>query len=379
MFRHSRSWAKACLNVQHMGKCTFKRLRNAEKRRAIDCDWEAMFGPGSNVIALPNWLHPRMYLSGSTMSERWARSAFYPAFRLPARLYRVLIRALGAGGFFETRVSGGLEWPVGAFIEEILPSAFTGAVLVGTPGLAQKTIVEVSGQTGEIAAYLKYAIKPAAQERLRRENRVLSSLPPGLGPSVLKFGALAGGMGLLLSPAPGKPVSARLPPPDGVSAFLEKLVTGPDHPVGAHPLIRSIMSEDGGHSVERWVCSLDGRNWPVAIQHGDFAPWNLRVTRQGKVFAFDWEYGALKGFPGFDRAFYLLQVGRLIYRWSPAKALGYVRRHLTRHGRFAMQPREADALARLAAYYAYREEARDGREAENPWQLWWREIWAGKV
>ena len=51
------------------------------------------------------------------------------------------------------------------------------------------------------------------------------------------------------------------------------------------------------------------------IIHGDFAPWNLRI-HEGRISAFDWEYGELDGLPLVDETHYLLQLGSQLHHWN---------------------------------------------------------------
>lgn len=345
---------------------------------AADCDWESLFGPSSVVVALPSWRQPKLFLSGNNFPERWARSSLYPAFRLSARLMRLTLRAWGTTGFSKKRTPEYSEWPLGTFTEKILPSITVGSVLIGTPSPAQKIVVKLLDSSGKTTAYLKYGNSATSQMRLQHEYQILSSLPSGLGPSVLKFGVFADGVGLLLSQVPGNPVSIRAPMPNNVMDFLEKLNTGVTKTIDTHPFIQHLR-EFGDRSIERWIGTLSERKWALSIQHGDFTPWNILANQQGIISAIDWEYATLNGFPHFDHAYFLLQVARLIHRLPPSTSLMFVLNHMSNQIRSPLKKEELEALARLTAYAAYRAEEKDGRIADCPEQLWLREIWSGKA
>jgi hypothetical protein len=83
-------------------------------------------------------------------------------------------------------------------------------ILVGTAGPAQKLIIQLWDENG-VAGYVKYAEKPAARKRLEGERHVLAALPDSLGPAVIKYGKIADGTGLLLSPIVGRPLAPKLP------------------------------------------------------------------------------------------------------------------------------------------------------------------------
>ena len=57
---------------------------------------------------------------------------------------------------------------------------------------------------------------------------------------------------------------------------------------------------------------LGGRKLHPAIQHGDFVPWNIKVSAAGAWTVLDWERGELAGIPGWDWFHYLIQNGILV-------------------------------------------------------------------
>ena len=48
------------------------------------------------------------------------------------------------------------------------------------------------------------------------------------------------------------------------------------------------------------------------IVHGDFAPWNIFLTRDKKLRVIDWEYSDLSGLPFYDLYFYKFQLKKLL-------------------------------------------------------------------
>jgi hypothetical protein len=53
-----------------------------------------------------------------------------------------------------------------------------------------------------------------------------------------------------------------------------------------------------------------------AIHHGDFAPWNIKVSPAGAWKVLDWERGEVTGLPGWDWFHYVIQSGILVGRLS---------------------------------------------------------------
>jgi hypothetical protein len=65
---------------------------------------------------------------------------------------------------------------------------------------------------------------------------------------------------------------------------------------------------------------LRGRTIRAGIHHGDFAPWNIKVSPAGSWTVIDWERGELTGIPGWDWFHYVIQSAILVGR-LPTSAL----------------------------------------------------------
>jgi Phosphotransferase enzyme family len=336
--------------------------------------WSALFPPGAPVMALPSWRRPRLLLSARSPAERWTGSAFYPAFRLSARCYRPFVRLRAAAGFGERRVALGRSWALGEFVGDVLPGAASCAVLVGSPGPAQKLTAQVRDAAGRVIGYVKWVERDVARERVRNEYCLLTRLPAGLGPRPMKYESTADWDALLLAPLAGARLAARLPPPASLDDFLAALPAAPAVPIDAHPALQGLAEQCP--ELTACVDVLSARSWPVVVQHGDFAPWNLLRTNGGALVAVDWEYGRADGFPFIDLLRYVLSVAALIYSWRPDRARRYARAQLLRRPGLALSEQEAAALVRLAAYDLYRTDAEDGYSAGAPLQAWRRAIWA---
>jgi len=68
------------------------------------------------------------------------------------------------------------------------------------------------------------------------------------------------------------------------------------------------------------AAQLRPRTVHPAIHHGDFAPWNIKVSPAGGWTVLDWERGELDGLPGWDWFHYVIQSGILVGR-RPTSAL----------------------------------------------------------
>jgi aminoglycoside phosphotransferase (APT) family kinase protein len=182
---------------------------------------------------------------------------------------------------------------------------------------------------------------------------------------------------LLLDAVSGTTQKALLDPPPALRHFCHSLVGTTSYDLAAHPWVQAHQNLSDG-SV-RFLEALAGRLWPVAIQHGDLAPWNLIHHPRRCLTAIDWEYGLVSGFPGLDLAQYVLQVAALVKRLRPDDARAHAIRHLLADDGLALNGKEAAALVGLAARMAYRNVALAGHSPTSWAQAWRRAVWEGGV
>ena len=326
----------------------------------------------STVYAVPNRANPRLLFPGQGVMQRWRYSGLYPAFRSTAKVYRWVMRARAALKLVDQLTAIPAPDDLKAFVQDCFGAEVSaGVVLMGTPGPAQKLIVQLWGD-GLVLGYMKYGKTLIAKDRIEREHAVLSGLAQNLGPCPLKFAQFADGVAMIMSPVCGKQLPASLSSASLAKGLLNRMTLGVEHSVHEHPWIKR-LSERYGHALP-WLDALAGRTWPVVVQHGDFAPWNIFQDRSGILRAIDWEYGDLEGFPYMDRSFFVLQVGRLMNRWSPERAKDYavsvLDRDLPRH--------QAEALIRLVALDTYNKALEDNNETDAPALRWWQTVWKEK-
>lgn len=76
------------------------------------------------------------------------------------------------------------------------------------------------------------------------------------------------------------------------------------------------LEQSGSKNAWFTVAAEPLRAWQVhpAIYHGDFAPWNIKVSPGGTWTVLDWERGELAGLPGWDWLHYVLQPAILVER-----------------------------------------------------------------
>lgn len=314
---------------------------------------------------------------GGGASQRWRDSALYPAFRPTAKIYRFWLRGKARMGLGRVNRSSASCWAIGEFIADHVPQARSATVLIGTPGPVQKITVELRDVGGVIVGYVKLAATERAKWRLAREQRLLAMLPSGIGPAVLKSGAVDGIEALLLTPICGNPVAARLPPPPGVMAFTRLLPSTPAVRLAEHPWVMQVEHTAEAAALDDALDILDDRSWPVVLQHGDLTPWNLRRTPTGTIAAFDWEYGVTEGLPHLDLCHFMLQVQALIYRQPAALAAADVAIWLVHGTSIGLTRPTGRAFVQLAAFDAWHKAREDGIPDGTTLQLWRRAVWRG--
>jgi hypothetical protein len=348
--------------------------------------WNVLFPAGTPVVALPDWRRPRLLVPARTSRQIWRGTRFYPAYRWTGRLFHLALR-LRAMARLAPRAAtpptlDGERDRLEDFLTEVAPVAVI-AVQVGMPGGAQKLTARLVDTDDRVVGFLKCAEQPLARSRLRNEYDVLRRLPPGVGPTPLKFGTVRGLDVLLLAPVAGRHPRATMDPPPALHRLLASLATPQRATIEQHPWARALG--DGLASVApvaSAVEALAGRAWPVTFRHGDLAPWNLLRAPDGRLVAIDWEYGSATGLPGLDLAQYMLQVALLVVRCSPEAALDRATRALQSAAALDGPPlsrRESAALAVLAAYETYRASALEGLTDRDPRQVWRRAVWAAPL
>lgn len=332
-----------------------------------------MFPAGTRVVSLPTQKRPRLFLMGDTPLKRWRESSFYPAYKSSAKGYRFLLRLKGLLGLGAYDLKHLNDWVIGEFLKDLFPNLSSLVVLLGTPGPTQKLIIQLWDDKNVIA-YLKLAQSQAARARIEIEHEILTAIPKGIGPQVIRFGDTEIGKALLITPVAGKPLSVGLPPHRLVWEFAQSLHTSDIYSIDSHPWIQNLRLFNSS-SVDLWTEQLSRHRWPLAYQHGDFAPWNLFDMSEGKLAAIDWEYGSLQGFPYVDIVQYCLQVALLIHRLPPKKAKTLVMRFLANRMKGFAQY-EIEALVNLSVLSTFRQAEQDGHSQYSHQQIWRREIWA---
>lgn len=194
-------------------------------------------------------------------------------------------------------------------------AAHATAIYVGSPGPLQKLTILCPCHGDEPARVAKVSLHASADAVVAREAqwlRTLGAAPTteGFVPRLLDDGALPGGRRYIVMTAlPEGATSLRFGPQH--RAFLAALAEkGRSEHWSASAAVTRLreriravcallgeahcrLLEEGLLEIE---ASLERRPLPGCLLHGDFAPWNVRLTPE-RVFVFDWEYAQTSGNP----------------------------------------------------------------------------------
>ena len=192
------------------------------------------------------------------------------------------------------------------------------AVFCGNPKAAgRRFVVLVFSPDKKPAAVIKAGVGETAGRLVEREENFLTSAPHGTA-AVPKLRGSFRGTGLralALDFITGKP-----PAPNDYESISRLLTSWLDtrsmRPLGDLPVWHAAEEASQSHPLwARAAAALRARQVRPTIFHGDFAPWNIKVSPQdGSWTVLDWERGELTGIPGWDWFHYVFQYGVLVSR-----------------------------------------------------------------
>jgi hypothetical protein len=201
-------------------------------------------------------------------------------------------------------------------------------ILAGNPAAdTQRFLVMVFSSQPSPVGVVKAGVSQRAQALVRKEAAFLEQVPQDLQgiPALrgkfedLRCQALALSFvegraprpveaAALLSGVLPRWISRRAPLPLGEISDWKRLETA----AAGQPLFLALAKSLKQHTVV-----------PV-LQHGDFAPWNIKVSAKAGVTVLDWERGELEGIPAWDWFHYSVQVGILVEHKNPIEMVACV-------------------------------------------------------
>jgi hypothetical protein len=205
------------------------------------------------------------------------------------------------------------------------------SVLLGTPGVHQKALLQAVSADGRILAYAKVGWTTSTAAMIDKEHQALSSqIVRGLSsvevPRVLGHRVWGAGRLLVLGPPSGsewKGGPRRIGPRH--FHFLRELFQATATEVSVDERLGEF--EDRAEALRGLGLSYDahllkwatdtvrlrvgGLRLPHGALHGDFAPWNT-LSAGDRLFVLDWEYWAPRGTPGWDYFHFVVQTSSLV-------------------------------------------------------------------
>jgi hypothetical protein len=227
------------------------------------------------------------------------------------------------------------------------------AVLAGNPNSpGARFIFLLLDDNNAPTCVVKVGSTPIARELVRRESVFLeqhccnfAALPVPLGYSETEdYAALA------LRFIVGHP-----PPQDdgeGVAKLLGSWISDDERiPLQSIPAWQHLPQK--GEAFRKINSSLADQMVRPVLMHGDFAPWNVKVAKDGSYAALDWERGEFPGVPSWDWFHYIVQTSILVRHDSPHQTMLRLQRLFTTppFQSYAQQAGIADGLPGILAGY----------------------------
>jgi len=289
----------------------------------------------------------------------------YPAqtskARLAKRLLAWVLRLHLSVGLERIQVAVSDETPFARFLSQTVssesPVVPTFALLAGNPRVeGRRFVMLLFNENGDPVTVVKAGVSETARRLLAKEETFLRSTPPGTpGVPVIRHAFEAPDVrAFALDFFPGQ--SPRDEETRPVAELLGSWVD-PGRQVAMKELHlwRRLLAASGDGPLPARVMALSDSRFCPAITHGDFAPWNVKVSH-GTWTALDWERGELVGIPGWDWFHFVMQPAVLV-RHETTDALGARFEKLLASPEFVDYARRAsivgDESALALAYLAF--------------------------
>jgi O-antigen/teichoic acid export membrane protein/aminoglycoside phosphotransferase (APT) family kinase protein len=272
---------------------------------------------------------------GSSRLLRSAIAMYFPA-RWTGRLYRAFLAISlpwrARFGAIELVSSLDSVCPHLSKILAAVPGAKAEelAILVANKGPRTKFTIRFMDERAHVLAYARLAIKPEAMRVARREAEVLeavNSTPASMSvPHVMAAMTFVDPEAFFLLESAGPDTPARPFLTQAHFKFLTGLLR--EDAMSWSDLTKALAAEvdtlpepeDKNGLLARVIQLLREMqidSAPSCIEHGDFAPWNIRQQGIDDLFVLDWEHSRLDGLPWFDALHFEFQMSALVRRAGP--------------------------------------------------------------
>jgi hypothetical protein len=226
------------------------------------------------------------------------------------------------------------------------------AIMAGNPWVPGRRFqILVFSHDGKPAAVVKAGTQPAANELIAKEVSFLSSIPAELRaiPRVRHQFHERGIHAFATDFFPGH--SPRAAQAGDVEPLLSSwLKAGRRIEVSELAAWQRLNQASTEDPLFKQLATLAGLRVQAAVFHGDFAPWNIKVSAPGVWTVLDWERGELNGPPAWDWFHFVLQPAMLVQRQPPAR-LASLAESLLVSSPFQAYAREAGLIGREREWF----------------------------
>jgi hypothetical protein len=196
------------------------------------------------------------------------------------------------------------------------------AMLAGNPrAWGRRFIVLLFAERHPIFV-VKAGVRGEARQLVQKENLFLRSVPAGVAgvPKVKSAFASAQVEALAMEHVAGESARAEDWAEAGtlLSSWVNRERRVRLEAVGAWQRLKVAHRHDP--IFQKLSAALRSREFSTTLYHGDFAPWNIKVSNK-QWTALDWERGELTGVPGWDWFHYVAQSGILVKKLSAEKLM----------------------------------------------------------
>jgi len=261
----------------------------------------------------------------------------------------------------------------------------------GVAGKTLRLVLLLCDAGGHPIRVIKVGLNPAARAATEREADLLSRLPK----DVIGCTGITGRFfsGTLSAFATAYFPGVSLDNDVGIEKlFQDWLNDTPPEPIQDLAPWRELASVAKSAGLPQWPmlhAALAGQTVRTTIYHGDFAPWNVRMTNLENIRAFDWERGHLKGIPAWDWFHFIVQTSILVKRYSPERAAAELEQliHSSRFQKYASDAGISPIVEPLLLAYLLDQklvvQPREGAEQTDQlfqllWAKWQSKETAGK-
>jgi hypothetical protein len=256
-----------------------------------------------------------LYLAQRPLGKLW-RSVILLLLRTPAARFfrRVSIQADAASEWmqFLARQSG---QPAGQLR--------TPAIKLGIVSETNSRLVLLLYDAGGYPIrVVKVGLNPQGRAAMEREADLLSHLPADVIGCTGITGRFSNATTSAFATAffPGKSLATDVGIEELFHAWLNAT---PPEPIENLANWRELESVANSAGLPQWPMirdALAGQRVRSTLFHGDFTPWNVRMTNLENIRAYDWESGDLRGIPAWDWFHFVVQTSILVKHHSPQRA-----------------------------------------------------------